>query len=1590
MKRNHLLRSMLAAACLLVAGVVSHDSCAMAQSSTEASLLAVDAKGKPEGECPLKHTEVKTEITGFLARVIVTQHFENPFPDKIEAVYTFPLPQAAAVDDMSIVVGNRTVKGKIMRREEAQATYDAARAQGQVAALLNQQRPNIFTQAVANILPGQQIDVMISYVETLKYDEGSYEWSFPMVVGARYIPGSEPTSEASPSAEQADAQPATASNERVPDASQITPPVMPKGRRAGHDISLEVTIDAGVPLIGFQSRTHEIEALQPGFGRAVVRLKDQATIPNKDFVLKYNVAGAKIEDALLTHRDDRGGYFTFILQPPARVTAPDVMPKELVFVLDTSGSMSGFPIEKAKETMKLALDGLYPQDTFNVILFSGDTKILFPSPMPATAENLRKAKDLVAHAKGDGGTEMMKAIRAALRPSDAQDHVRITCFMTDGQVGDDMAIISEVQKHPNARVFAMGFGSAPNRFLLDKITEYGRGEVEYVTENGDAAGAAERFHERVRNPLLTDVSIDWAGLPVTDIYPKAIPDLFSAKPTIISGRYSAGGKGVIRLKGMMAGREFVREIPVELPDQETQHDVLATLWARRKVDDLMGQDMSGMQADKMKDKLKTEITNLGLAYRMMTQFTSFVAVEDNTVTDGGEPRRIEVPVESTSGVVCPSGVPCATVNVTAGSSSTMNSSSSDVSVNVTSRSLQDLPLNGRNLQSLCLITPGTVAPAPGDPISNVRLDVSVNGQRPASNQIIVDGASGNFGIAPGGQRPGASASGNAAALTATGATSPLVPLSATQEVEIRTYSNLAEYGRNTGGVISVVTKSGTNKFHGSSFYFFGNQRFDANDWFANSRGLQRPRHGSNEFGGTLGGPIKRDQMFFFASYEGLRLQQPVTSISDVPSLAARLSAPLNTQPLLNLYPLPNRPERTDGFAEFASSFANRGRHDAESVRIDYAATRRLMLSGYYDFADSSANERGAGGFSLNTLNRIFNRSQALTGTASYAMSPRVLVTIKANYSQFTSRSSYRLDDFGGAVLPAESLFSQSSLSSLGASFSADLNGRNTILMSGADVASKQRQLNVLSSVNFVAGTHSYKVGADYRRMFPIIGLRQREQSTLFDGVLQTLTGSAARVSLFARRQPQRPVFDNFSAYAQDEWRVTPNLTLTYGLRWELNPAPGAADGNNALAVNDVNDPSRLSLAPGARLWATTYGNFAPRVGVAYQTSNGKLVIRGGFGVLYDTANAAAGDAFAESYPFLNGTSVLNAPFSFSVASLPSGATISVPFYAFDPRLKAPYSLQWNASVQREIGSNQFVSAAYLGAADRRLLLTSTVLNPTANLSFVRLTNNGAKSDYHSLQLQFNRRFSRRLGAIISYTWAKSLDNSSEDSAARALFRSGDSQIERGPSDFDIRHTLAGFLSYDLPDPFASGFKKALFHNWSVDSVFNVRSTSPVNVVYGIPTSFGFIYLRPDAIGGVPLYLNDQTVAGGRRINPSAFVVPSDFRQGTLGRNALRGFPLTQFNLALRRQFKFSEDVKLIIGIQVTNVFNNPNFAAPRGNDASLGTRFDAANPFHANPTFGQSLTNAAGGSWGSAGSSFGSSYYPGGSRSLQLSAKLIF
>lgn len=628
-----------------------------AQEITQGSLFASDKKGKELGACPLKTTSVRADISGFLARVRVKQEFENSYAEAIEAVYTFPLSQKGAVDEMTMTVGDRIIRGKIMKREDARQIYEAAKTEGRTASLLDQERPNIFTQSVANIMPGEKVVVEISYVETLKYEDGSYEFVFPMVVAPRYIPGG------------------------VTEAAKIRPAVA--ATRPGHDVSIEVNLNAGVPVEEIKSTSHAIEKINFNPNTAKITLKDEKVIPNKDFVLRYDVSGKRIEDAVLAHRDERGGFFTMILQPPDKVGMEDRTPKEIVFVLDTSGSMSGFPIEKAKEAMKLSLDGLYPDDTFNLITFAGDTAILFDGPVPATRANLDRAQEFLAGRQSGGGTEMMKAIKASLEPSDAQDHLRIVCFMTDGMVGNDNEIIAEVQRHPKARIFSFGIGTSINRDLLEKIAQEGKGEATFIGQQDDGSKAARLFYERVRTPLLTDLSIDWNGMTVGDIYPNKLTDLFSAKPVIIHGRYDKSMAGTIKLKGFLAGQPYERSISIDLPESRAENDVLATLWARTQIDSLSGRALNPT-SNEFADAA-AQITDIGLKFGLMTQFTSFVAVEDRIVNSTGTPVRKEVPV----------AVP------------ENNTGDGSVGNVFTSRQINQLPLQSRDSLSLLSLQPGS-------------------------------------------------------------------------------------------------------------------------------------------------------------------------------------------------------------------------------------------------------------------------------------------------------------------------------------------------------------------------------------------------------------------------------------------------------------------------------------------------------------------------------------------------------------------------------------------------------------------------------------------------------------------------------------------------------------------------------------------------------------------------------------------------------------------------------------------------------------------------------------------------------------------
>jgi len=613
---------------------------------TPGQLEIIGAKGQPAGACPLKHTDVDVRISGFIARVNVVQQFHNPTGEKIEAVYTFPLAEDSAVDRMEMKVGERVIIGQIHRREEAREIYEEAKAAGQVASLLDQERPNIFTQSVANIEPGAEVTITISYTQLLKYEDGTYKFSFPTVVGPRFNPGV-PISQTGTGREP--------DTTRVPDASKITPPITPEGTRAGHDISISVNINSGVPLYSAKCETHEVNYEFPDKSSAIITLKDKATIPNKDFVVNYQVAGEQIQSGMITYAPvkGKGGWFSLIMQPPKAPKANQITPKEMIFVIDTSGSQMGEPLAKSKETMLHCIRNVNPGDTFNMISFSNEVNKLFETPQPYTPDTEAKAEEFLKKCESGGGTYMLPAMKAALEPPPDPKRLRIVVFFTDGYVGNDFELVDCVQKNAgNARVFPFGIGNSVNRFLLEKMGEVGRGAADIVLLNSDSKAIAEKFYDRIRSPLLTDITVDWHGLPVdtSEVYPKQSPDLFACQPLILKGRFTDAADGQVTVHGKIGGQPWSSTFRVNLPDAELENDSLASIWARAKVEDLMSQDWMGAQTGQPKPDIKEDIIKVALAYNLMTQYTSFVAVETMTVTSGGQPRTIAVPVEMPEGV----------------------------------------------------------------------------------------------------------------------------------------------------------------------------------------------------------------------------------------------------------------------------------------------------------------------------------------------------------------------------------------------------------------------------------------------------------------------------------------------------------------------------------------------------------------------------------------------------------------------------------------------------------------------------------------------------------------------------------------------------------------------------------------------------------------------------------------------------------------------------------------------------------------------------------------------------------------------------
>jgi Ca-activated chloride channel family protein len=487
---------------------------------------------------PLEHTDVSTSISAYIASVLVKQRFKNPYESKIEAVYVFPLPQNAAVNGFVMAVGERHIRGIIRERQEAERIYREARSQGYVASLLTQERPNVFTQKVANIEPGKQIEVEITYFHTLTYDDGWYEYTFPMVVAPRFNPPG-----------TSDGIGAVARGRRGASGQRTEVQYLRPDERSGHDISLGVDIMAGVSIEEIKCNSHKIEFTNLESEQVRVTLSPGDSIPNKDFVLRYRVAGDQVKTALLTHQGEDGGYFTFMLYPPQDRSDLERSPMEMIFVLDCSGSMRGAPMAQSRKAIDHALRQLRPQDTFQVIRFSNNASQLDPMPIPATPSNVRNGRSYVSKLQGSGGTQMIEGIKAALDFDHDPERLRFVTFLTDGHIGNESHILGEIHHRLGpARIFSFGVGSSPNRYLLNRMAKQGRGAVAYLGLNDDGGEVMDHFFERISHPVLTNIAIDWGSMEVEDVIPARLPDLFVGRPVIVTGKFRNPDATTVRVK----------------------------------------------------------------------------------------------------------------------------------------------------------------------------------------------------------------------------------------------------------------------------------------------------------------------------------------------------------------------------------------------------------------------------------------------------------------------------------------------------------------------------------------------------------------------------------------------------------------------------------------------------------------------------------------------------------------------------------------------------------------------------------------------------------------------------------------------------------------------------------------------------------------------------------------------------------------------------------------------------------------------------------------------------------------------------------
>ncbi len=566
---------------------------------TESPYFVVDGAAPGVESLPLESTRADVHIAGVISDVKVTQTYRNDGDRTISARYVFPASTRAAVYGMKMTIGERVIVASIEERAQAKAEYDDAKAAGKTASLLEEDRPNVFTMSVANILPKDRIQVELQYTELLVPTDGIYEMVYPTVVGPRYV------------------------SEQATSAGFAHAPYTHAGEPPRSAFDLHVTLGAGMPIQAIDSPSHKIASrLAADHQSAVVDLdaSEGATAGNRNFVLRYALAGKDLASGLMLYQGPTESYFLAMVQPPARPAPEAVPPREYVFVVDVSGSMEGFPLHTARGLMRDLLGRLRPTDHFDVVLFSGATALFAPQSVPATPDQVGKAVQFLDGHGAGGGTELLAAVQTAMSLPKSADVSRSFVVITDGYIAEEPAVFDEIRSHlSEANVFSFGVGTSVNRHLMEGVAKAGQGEAFIVENEQEAAVAAVKFRQYVETPVLTHVAFAFDGIDAYDVQPRVLPDVFASRPVVVFGKYRGAPRGNLKVTGQTGNGRFLATLDVSAVRPDTNNHALEQLWARMKISELS--DFYNDTAN------QAEVTKLGLQYHLLTKFTSFIAVQ---------------------------------------------------------------------------------------------------------------------------------------------------------------------------------------------------------------------------------------------------------------------------------------------------------------------------------------------------------------------------------------------------------------------------------------------------------------------------------------------------------------------------------------------------------------------------------------------------------------------------------------------------------------------------------------------------------------------------------------------------------------------------------------------------------------------------------------------------------------------------------------------------------------------------------------------------------------------------------------------------